>query len=126
MIVTRRLPEAVEKRLTELFDVTLREEDTPLSRADLVAAVHEADVLVPTITDTIDAGLLAQAGPGLKLIANFGAGVDHIDMATCATAWHSCGQYTRRSNGRHGRYGHGADYGRDPAHPRGPCADRIR
>jgi glyoxylate reductase len=82
VIVTRRLPEAVEKRLTELFDVTLREEDTPLSRADLVAAVHEADVLVPTITDTIDAGLLAQAGPGLKLIANFGAGVDHIDMAT--------------------------------------------
>ena len=60
VIVTRRLPEAVEKRLTELFDVTLREEDTPLSRADLVAAVHEADVLVPTITDTIDAGLLAQ------------------------------------------------------------------
>lgn len=82
VIVTRRLPEPVEKRLTELFDVVLRNEDTPLSRADLVAAVCEADVLVPTITDTIDAGLLAQAGPRLKLIANFGAGVDHIDMAT--------------------------------------------
>ncbi len=82
VIVTRRLPEPVEKRLTELFDVVLRNEDTPLSRADLVAAVREADVLVPTITDTIDAGLLAQAGPRLKLIANFGAGVDHIDMAT--------------------------------------------
>ena len=74
VIVTRRLPEPVEKRLTELFDVVLRNEDTPLSQADLVAAVREADVLVPTITDTIDAGLLAQAGPRLKLIANFGAG----------------------------------------------------
>jgi glyoxylate reductase len=80
VIVTRRLPEAVEKRLTELFDVTLREEDTPLSRADLVAAVHEADVLVPTITDTIDAGLLRQRG---ILVANTSGVVteDTADMA---------------------------------------------
>ena len=80
MIATRRLPELVETRLKELFDIMLREDDAPMSRAELVAAVGQADVLVPTLTDTIDAGLLAQAGPRLKLMANFGAGVDHIDM----------------------------------------------
>ena len=82
VIVTRRLPEPVETRLKELFDIELREDDTPMSRAELVAAIGPADVLVPTLTDTIDAGLLGQAGPRLKLIANFGAGVDHIDMDT--------------------------------------------
>ena len=82
VIATRRLPELVETRLKELFDIILREDDAPMSRAELVAAVGQADVLVPTLTDTIDAGLLAQAGPRLKLIANFGAGVDHIDMDT--------------------------------------------
>ena len=80
VIATRRLPEPVETRLKELFDIALREDDAPMSRAELAAAVGQADVLVPTLTDTIDAGLLAQAGPRLKLIANFGAGVDHIDM----------------------------------------------
>ena len=80
VIATRRLPELVETRLKELFDIMLREDDAPMSRAELVAAVGQADVLVPTLTDTIDAGLLAQAGPRLKLMANFGAGVDHIDM----------------------------------------------
>ena len=73
VIATRRLPELVETRLKELFDIMLREDDAPMSRVELVAAVGQADVLVPTLTDTIDAGLLAQAGPGLKLIANFGA-----------------------------------------------------
>ena len=80
VIATRRLPEPVETRLKELFDIMLREDDAPMSRVELVAAVGQADVLVPTLTDTIDAGLLAQAGPRLKLMANFGAGVDHIDM----------------------------------------------
>jgi glyoxylate reductase len=80
VIATRRLPEPVETRLKELFDIALREDDAPMSRAELAAAVGQADVLVPTLTDTIDAGLMAQAGPRLKLIANFGAGVDHIDM----------------------------------------------
>jgi glyoxylate reductase len=76
------LPEPVETRLSELFDVTLRTEDTPLSRAQLVEAMAHADVLVPTVTDNIDAKLLGQAGERLKLIANFGAGVDHIDVST--------------------------------------------
>ncbi len=82
VVVTRRLPERVETRLSELFDVRLREDDEPMTRAELVQAVKSADVLVPTITDHIDAGLLAQAGERLRLIANYGAGVDHIDVAT--------------------------------------------
>ena len=82
VVVTRRLPEPVETRLKELFDVTLREDDAPMSRAELAEAMKSADVLVPTITDQIDAALLAQAGDRLKLIANFGAGVDNIDVAT--------------------------------------------
>jgi glyoxylate reductase len=82
VVVTRRLPEVVETRMKELFDVTLRDPDTPMTRDDLVAALATADVLVPTITDTLDAGLIAQAGPQLRLIANYGAGVDHIDVGT--------------------------------------------
>jgi glyoxylate reductase len=82
VVVTRRLPEVVETRLKELFDVELREPDTKMSREELAAALGRADVLVPCVTDQIDAGLLAQAGPRLKLIANYGAGVDHIDVET--------------------------------------------
>jgi glyoxylate reductase len=82
VVLTRRLPEPVETRLKELFDVTLRDHQTPMSRAELVNAVKTCDVLVPTITDKIDAGLLGQAGENLKLIANFGAGIDHIDVET--------------------------------------------
>ena len=82
VVLTRRLPEPVETRLKELFDVTLRDHDTPMSRAELVDAIKSCDVLVPTITDKIDAGLLGQAGANLKLIANFGAGIDHIDVET--------------------------------------------
>lgn len=82
VVVTRRLPEPVETRLKELFDVTLRDPDTAMSRDELAAAMQRCDVLVPTITDQIDAGLIGQAGPRLKLIANYGAGVDHIDIAT--------------------------------------------
>lgn len=82
VVVTRRLPEAVETRMKELFNVELRDPDTRMTRDDLAAAMARADVLVPTITDHIDAGLIAQAGAKLKLIANYGAGVDHIDVAT--------------------------------------------
>ena len=82
VVVTRRLPEVVETRLSELFDVQLRSTDDPMTRTELVEAMRGADILVPTITDTIDAGLITQAGDRLKLIANYGAGVDHIDVAT--------------------------------------------
>ncbi|MCI5096233.1 MAG: D-glycerate dehydrogenase [Rhodobacteraceae bacterium] len=82
VVVTRRLPEPVETRLSELFDVKLRADDAPMTRQELAASLRDADVLVPTVTDTIDAALLGQAGDRLKLIANYGAGVDHIDVAT--------------------------------------------
>jgi len=82
VVVTRRLPDAVEARLKELFNVSLREDDTPMTRAELVEAVKSCDVLVPTLSDHIDAGLIGQAGERLKLIANYGAGVDHIDVHT--------------------------------------------
>jgi glyoxylate reductase len=82
VVVTRRLPESVETRLSELFDVQLRDDDTPMTRDDLAEAIKTAEVLVPTVTDTIDGALLGQAGDQLKLIANYGAGVDHIDVAT--------------------------------------------
>jgi glyoxylate reductase len=68
--------------MKELFDVELRDPDTLMSREELAAALRRCDVLVPTITDTIDAGLIAQAGDRLKLIANYGSGIDHIDVAT--------------------------------------------
>ncbi|WP_111735840.1 2-hydroxyacid dehydrogenase [Roseovarius amoyensis] len=82
VVVTRRLPEAVERRMAELFDTRLREDDKPMTRDELAEAMKTADVLVPTITDRIDAGLIAQAGERLKLIANYGSGVDHIDVHT--------------------------------------------
>jgi len=81
VIVTRKLPEAVETRMRELFDARLNLDDKPMTQAALVEAIASADVLVPTITDRIDAALIAKAGPNLKLIANFGAGVDNIDVA---------------------------------------------
>ncbi|MFD2676267.1 2-hydroxyacid dehydrogenase [Camelimonas lactis] len=80
VVVTRRLPDMVETRMAELFDVRLNHDDAPMRQADLIEAVKTADVLVPTITDMIDSAVLAQAGPQLRLIANFGAGVDHIDV----------------------------------------------
>ncbi len=82
VVVTRRLPEPVETRLRELFDVKLNESDTPMDEEALAAAIATADVLVPTVTDEIDQKLLARAGEGLKLIANYGAGFDHIDVET--------------------------------------------
>ena len=80
VILTRRLPDAVETRLRELFDAELNLADRPMSRDDLAAALQRADVLVPTITDHLDADLIAGAGEQLKVIANFGAGVNHIDV----------------------------------------------
>ena len=82
VVVTRRLPEAVEARMTELFDVTLNRSDAPMSREALIEAVKTADVLAPTVTDRIDRAILAHAGPQMRLIANFGAGFDHIDVET--------------------------------------------
>jgi glyoxylate reductase len=80
VIVTRRLPRGIEKRMAELFDVEFNRDDLPMDAATLADAVGRADVLVPTVTDRIDAALLARAGDRLKLIANFGMGVDHIDL----------------------------------------------
>ena len=80
VVVTRRLPDVIETRLRELFDTRLNLEDRALSAEELAEAVKTADVLVPTITDEIDAALLDQVGPNLKLIANFGNGVDNIDV----------------------------------------------
>jgi glyoxylate reductase len=76
------LPEVVETRLSELFNVELSVADEKMSREDLIRAMQRADVLVPTVTDRIDQGMLAAAGDRLKLIANYGAGVDHIDVHT--------------------------------------------
>jgi len=82
VIVTRKLPEPIETRMMELFSVKLNIEDRPLSQAELIEAVKVADILVPTVTDHIDSAVLSQAGPQLRLIASFGTGVDHIDLAT--------------------------------------------
>ena len=78
--MTRELSDAVMDRMDELFDARLNREDIPMSRDELVAAIQDTDVLVPTVTDTIDADLIEAAGDRLKLIANFGNGVDHIDL----------------------------------------------
>lgn len=82
VVVTRRLPEVVEARLSELFDVSLRDDDSPMTRDQLATAMKSTDVLVPAITDRIDAGMLAGAGDQLRLIAQYGAGVDNIDVLT--------------------------------------------
>ncbi len=82
VIVTRKLPDVVETRMRELFDARLNADDTPMTQAQLVQAVKTADVIVPTVTDRIDRGVIAQAGPQLRLIANFGTGVDNIDLDT--------------------------------------------
>jgi len=81
VIVTRELTDAVMNRLEELFDTTNNRADVPIDRAALAAVMADCDVLVPTVTDRIDAELIAGAGERLKLIANFGAGIDHIDLA---------------------------------------------
>jgi glyoxylate reductase len=80
VVVTRKLPDSVETRMRELFEVELNLDDRAMTQAELVKAAQRADVLVPTVTDEIDAKVIDQAGEGLKLIANFGNGVDHIDV----------------------------------------------
>ncbi|MGP0093257.1 MAG: 2-hydroxyacid dehydrogenase [Xanthobacteraceae bacterium] len=80
VIVTRKLPDAVETRMCELFDTRLNRDDRPMSEAELGEAARIADVLVPTVTDRIDQAVLAESGEQLKLIANFGNGVDNIDV----------------------------------------------
>ena len=80
VILTRKLPDSVETRMRELFDAELSADDVQLSSEGLVQLMQQADVLVPTVTDKIDAEMLEQAGPQLKLIASFGTGVDHIDL----------------------------------------------
>jgi glyoxylate reductase len=82
VIVTRKLPDSVETRMRELFDARLNLDDKPMSQGELAEAAKVADVLVPTVTDRIDASVLGQAGDKLKLIANFGNGVDNIDVTT--------------------------------------------
>jgi len=80
VIVTRKLPESIETRMMELFDTRLNTSDKPMAKAELIEAVKTAEILVPTLTDRVDASVLAHAGPALKLIANYGTGVDHIDI----------------------------------------------
>jgi glyoxylate reductase len=80
VIVTRRLPETIETRMMELFDTRLNESDQPYAKADLIEAVKTAEILVPTVTDRLDSSVLAHANPNLRLIANYGTGVDHIDV----------------------------------------------
>jgi len=82
VVVTRKLPDSVETRMRELFDVRLNQSDKPMSHSELAEAAKIADVLVPTVTDQIDRSVLSHSGERLKLIANFGNGVDNIDVAT--------------------------------------------
>jgi glyoxylate reductase len=82
VVVTRKLPDSVETRMCELFDTRLNLDDRPMTQAELIEAAKTADVIVPTVTDTIDAAVLSHSSDKLRLIANFGNGVDHIDVAT--------------------------------------------
>jgi glyoxylate reductase len=82
VVVTRKLPDSVETRMCELFDTRLNLDDKPMSQAELTEAAKTAEVLVPTVTDHIDRSVLSHSGEQLKLIANFGNGVDNIDVAT--------------------------------------------
>jgi glyoxylate reductase len=82
--ITRKLPDAVETRMRELFEAELNVNDAPRTREELIEAIRTADVLVPTVTDRIDAALIAEAGPQMKLIASFSNGTDHIDIDAAA------------------------------------------
>jgi len=84
IVVTRKLPDAVETRMMELFDARLNLDDVALTHEELIMAVQSAEILVPTVTDKIDAEVINSAGDQLKMIANFGAGVDHVDLAAAA------------------------------------------
>lgn len=84
--VTRRLPETVEARLAASYDVVLNEEDVPLDAGALAAALRDFDALVPTITDRIDVDLLGRSGIATRMIANFGAGIEHVDLDAARAA----------------------------------------
>jgi len=84
VVVTRHLMPAVEARMSELFDAVLNKDDRPLSRDQLIEAMQDCDVIVPTVTDRIDGDMIAQVGDRLKMIASFGAGTEHIDLAAAA------------------------------------------
>ena len=81
LVVTRKLLPVIEARMAELFDCRFNADDHAMSRDELVAATQDCDILVPTVTDNIDADIIAAAPASLKMIANFGAGVNHIDLA---------------------------------------------
>ena len=81
VVVTRKLLPAIEARMAELFDCRFNDDDHDMTRDELVAAMQDCDILVPTVTDRIDADVIAAAPASLKMIANFGAGVNHIDLA---------------------------------------------
>jgi glyoxylate reductase len=85
VVVTRKLPEPIETRMMELFDARLNLDDRPLSEDQLIEAARQADVLVPTVTDHITERVIAEAGPKMRLIASFGTGIDHIDLAAAKT-----------------------------------------
>ena len=80
VVVTRKLPDSIETRMRELFDARLNLDDTPMSQEQIAEAVRSADILVPTVTDEITEEVLKQPDLKLKLIANFGNGVDNIDV----------------------------------------------
>jgi len=82
VIITRKLPDPIETRMCELFETQLNLNDEEMSQEQLVEAVRTAEILVPTVTDRISSRILSQAGPNLRLIANFGTGVDNIDVQT--------------------------------------------
>jgi len=82
VVVTRRLPQEVESRMSDMFELVLRADDTPMTQDELAAAISDCDVFVPTVTDNIDSAVLSHASDRLRLIANFGAGTNHIDVAT--------------------------------------------
>ena len=84
IVVTRKLPEPVETRMMELFDARLNLDDVPLTRDELIMAAQYAEILVPTVTDEVDSEVINSAGNQLRMIANFGAGVDHIDLSSAA------------------------------------------
>ena len=85
VVVTRKLPEQVETRMMELFDTRLNLDDVPLTHDELIMAVQSAEILVPTVTDSVDSEIINSAGNQLRMIANFGAGVDHIDLHAAAS-----------------------------------------
>ena len=98
VIVTRKLPDIIETRMMELFDCKLNLDDVAMTQDELVAAVQEADVLVPTVTDRIDKDVIEAAGEQFKMIASFGTGVDHIDLQDVQTpARHHRDQHARMS-----------------------------